>query len=154
MTTDILERIAADGVELSVSEDGELEIIGEESAVDKWMDSIRENKVGILAELNSGFSATVSKTSQKYSELESGVASCDSTVTVTGKPPKPAPALESEKKLSTDSKYSLTVTDDTTDPVIVLVEINGLGSICLEIPKINYDGIALLQVLEEFNNEN
>jgi hypothetical protein len=46
-------------------------------------------------------------------------------------------------------KYAVLVDDATTDPVIVTVGIRGLAVFDLEIPHAHYDGLALLQILEE-----
>jgi hypothetical protein len=46
-------------------------------------------------------------------------------------------------------KYAVLVDDATTDPVLVTVGIRGLAVFNLEIPHAHYDGLALLQILEE-----
>jgi hypothetical protein len=46
-------------------------------------------------------------------------------------------------------KYAVLVDDATTDPVIVTVGIRGLAVFNLEIPHAHYNGLALLQILEE-----
>ncbi|PTR14462.1 hypothetical protein C8R31_106135 [Nitrosospira sp. Nsp2] len=51
MSTSILERLAEDGIELSVSEDGNLDIVGDTNAVNSWLPAIKENKSTILSEL-------------------------------------------------------------------------------------------------------
>ena len=47
----ILEYIVADGLALSIADDGNLEITGSQNTIDGWMETIRENKAAILAEL-------------------------------------------------------------------------------------------------------
>ncbi|SCY31085.1 hypothetical protein [Nitrosospira sp. Nsp13] len=50
-------------------------------------------------------------------------------------------------------KYAVLVDDATTDPVLLTVGIRELATFDMEIPKANYDGIALLQVIEQFSTE-
>jgi hypothetical protein len=50
-------------------------------------------------------------------------------------------------------KYAVLVEDATTDPVIVTVGIRGLAVFNLEIPHAHYDGLALLQILEEHSSQ-
>ena len=50
-----------------------------------------------------------------------------------------------------DGRYSVTVTDASTDPVLVEVTIAGQASFTLEIPHKFYDGLALLELLEHHN---
>jgi hypothetical protein len=51
MSASILERLAEDGIELSVLEDGQLDIVGDTDAVNSWLPVIKENKSIILFEL-------------------------------------------------------------------------------------------------------
>jgi hypothetical protein len=51
MSKSILERLAEDGIELSVSEDGDLDIVGDTNVVNSWLRAIKENKSTILSEL-------------------------------------------------------------------------------------------------------
>ncbi len=97
----IIQCLTTDGLTLSVSGDGNLKILGDQDKIDNWIETIRENKSAILAEL------------------------------------KPEAR-----------KYSVTVTDASTDPVLIRVLIKGLASFELAIPQAYYDGIALLEVLE------
>ncbi|SFU77723.1 hypothetical protein [Nitrosospira multiformis] len=101
---EIIEQIAADGLTLSVSEDGNLKIVGDESAVNIWLKVIRECKQEILSELQS-------------------------------------------------KKYVIRVTDASTDPVIVNVSIKGIGAFDMAIPHAHYDGLALLEVIEQHSLE-
>lgn len=50
-------------------------------------------------------------------------------------------------------KYAVLVDDATTNPITVTVGIRGLAVFDMEIPKSNYDGIALLQVIEQYSVE-
>ncbi len=52
-----------------------------------------------------------------------------------------------------DRKYSILVTDTSTDPVLVKVGIKGIGTFDMAIPKAHYDGVALLDVLEQYSQE-
>ena len=110
----ILEHIAADGLTLSISEDGNLDISGDESAVNDWLEVIKENKAVILAEL---------RTQRALQELAG------------------------------ERKYAILVTDASTDPVLVKVSVRGIGTFDMEIPKANYDGLALLEVVEQHSLE-
>lgn len=59
-----------------------------------------------------------------------------------------------EEALSeSEKKYSVLVTDASTDPVLVKVGIRGIGTFDMEIPKANYDGLALLEVVEQYSLE-
>lgn len=50
-------------------------------------------------------------------------------------------------------KYAVVVDDATTDPVTVTVGIRKIAVFNLEIPRKNYDGLALLQVIEQYTTE-
>lgn len=50
-TAEIIERVTADGVILALSPTGTIKATGDQSAVDKWLPTIRSNKTGILCEL-------------------------------------------------------------------------------------------------------
>jgi len=101
---EIIEQVVADGLELSVSEDGNLKIVGDESAVNIWLKVIRECKQEIISELQA-------------------------------------------------KKYVIRVTDASTDPVIVNVSIKGIGTFDMAIPYAHYDGLALLEVIEQHSLE-
>ena len=51
-------------------------------------------------------------------------------------------------------KYAVLAHDSTADPVLVTVGIRGLAAFDLAIPHAHYDGIALLQVLDEQSEAN
>jgi hypothetical protein len=108
--SDLMNQITADGLTLSISEDGNLEIVGNQSVVDSWLDTIKENKAAILEELTSNALRTV---------------------TVTPQP-----------------RYTVTVEDATTDPVLVQVTINGLATFDLAIPLAKYDPFAIIDAME------
>src|SRR5690349_8884585 len=111
--TSILEYITADGLTLSIAPNGNLEITGDQNTIDGWLETIRENKAAILAELKA---ASVQR-------------------------PFNGP--------SDNRRYSVVVTDASTDPVLVEVTIHGLASFTMEIPHAHYDGVALLQVIDQ-----
>ena len=50
-------------------------------------------------------------------------------------------------------KYVIRVTDASTDPVIVNVSIKGIGTFDMAIPHEHYDGVALLEVIEQHTLE-
>ena len=50
-TAEIIERASAEGVILALSPTGTIKASGEQSAVDRWLPMIRNNKPGILCEL-------------------------------------------------------------------------------------------------------
>ncbi|PTR07112.1 hypothetical protein C8R32_10868 [Nitrosospira sp. Nsp5] len=50
-------------------------------------------------------------------------------------------------------KYAVLMDHATTDPVLVTVGIRGLAVFDMQIPKANYDGIALLQVIEQYSTK-
>lgn len=113
---EIMEQTKADGLALSVSPDSNLRIVGDQEEIDAWLEDIRENKEGILAEL---------RTRHVLQELEAD--------------PR--------------RKYAVLVTDTSTDPVLVKVGIRGIGTFDMAIPRAHYDGIALLEVLEQHSRE-
>ena len=149
--TEIIESMTSDGLSLSVSEEGNLKILGDQDTVNKWMDTIRENKSAILAELDtSGKSCQRQNlpSSQPLQDLHpckpcTPLEACNVTETL----PHDASAMRTHS----DGKYSLTCTDASTDPVLVEVTIAGQASFTLQIPKRFYNGIALLELLEKHN---
>jgi hypothetical protein len=50
-----------------------------------------------------------------------------------------------------EKKYAVLVQDADSDPVRVTVGIRGLATFDLEIPRARYDGIALLEVIEQYS---
>ena len=99
---------------------------------------IKENKSAILAELISTQTIGVQ------------TVSTHDPVTVTeGISSSVLPIEVSNLQAHSDCRYSVTVTDASTDPVLVEVTIQGLASFTMEIPHAHYDGIALLQVIEQ-----
>lgn len=114
--SNILEQLAEAGIELSVSEDGNLNFVGDPDAVNSWLPIIRENKSTLLAELR-------------------------------------APRIMQMLAAEPEKKYAVLVQDASSDPVRVTVGIRGLATFDLEIPRARYDGIALLEVIEQFSTE-
>ncbi len=49
--------------------------------------------------------------------------------------------------------YAILVTDATTDPVLVKVGIKGIDTFDMAIPHEHYDGVALLEVIEQFSED-
>lgn len=45
-------------------------------------------------------------------------------------------------------KYRVTVTDASTDPVIIDIAIRGVAQFKMEIPKEKYDGVSILEIIE------
>lgn len=70
-------------------------------------------------------------------------------------PPEDARHQRVEEMLASNPtlKYAVLMDDATTNPVLVTVGIRGLATFDMEIPKANYDGLALLQILEEHSTE-
>ena len=56
-------------------------------------------------------------------------------------------------EMLSDNKIAVLVEDATTDPVIVTVGVRGLATFDLHIPLSRYDGIALLQVVDQYASE-
>ena len=112
---EIIEHATEDGLTLSLLKEN-IDIEGDQEKIDAWLEVIRENKQGILAELR------------------------DQHV---------------RKELAADPgrKYSVLVTDTSTDPVLVKVGIRGIGTFDMAIPQAFYDGVALLEVLEQCSRE-
>jgi hypothetical protein len=111
---EIMERAREDGLELSVSEDGNLDLIGDEEILDTWIGIIKENKPAILAELK-------------------------------------RPVTDVTRYVTPYPRYTVTVTDATTDPVLVQVTIDGLASFDLASPLAKYDGMAIIDAIERYS---
>jgi hypothetical protein len=101
---EIIERAREDGLELSISEDGNLDIVGDEEIVAAWIGIIKENKAAILAEL--------------------------------------------KQPVTLHPRYTVTVPDATTDPVLIQVTINGLATFELAIPLAKYDPFAIMDAMD------
>ena len=166
---EIIEQCTDNGLTLTVTNDGNLDVIGSQDWIDIWAPILRENKSAILEELtgnaacnvsvtpevtqqpfnecstdvqqkeNNGFSSIVSNSSAKNNELETSPLQA------------PYKSLASPFETQGNSKYSVTCTDASTDPVLAEVTIAGQASFTLEIPKLFYDGLALLEILEQHN---
>ena len=50
-TTELIEQATAEGVILALSPSGTIKATGDQTAVNKWLPTIRDNKTGILCEL-------------------------------------------------------------------------------------------------------
>ena len=50
-------------------------------------------------------------------------------------------------------KYAVLVDDAESDPVVVTVGIQGIATFQLHIPQAHYDGIALLEVIEQHSTD-
>lgn len=50
-------------------------------------------------------------------------------------------------------KYAVIVDDATSDPVLATIAIKGLAVFDLVIPQEHYDGVALLEVIEQYSME-
>lgn len=58
-----------------------------------------------------------------------------------------------EDQIKAGKKYAVLVDDASTDPVLVKVGIRGIGTFELAIPRAHYDGLALLEVIEQHSLE-
>ncbi|SES71483.1 hypothetical protein SAMN05216412_101341 [Nitrosospira multiformis] len=58
-----------------------------------------------------------------------------------------------EDQIKAGRKYAVLVDDASTDPVLVKVGIKGIGTFELAIPHAHYDGLALLEVIEQFSTD-
>lgn len=50
-TAELIEQVTAEGVILALSPAGTIKATGDQATVDKWLPTIRDNKAGILCEL-------------------------------------------------------------------------------------------------------
>ena len=57
----IIEQVAADGIRLALSRDGKIKATGEQGAVNRWLQTIKANKPGIVAALQERGDATISE---------------------------------------------------------------------------------------------
>ena len=135
--TEIIEQCTDNGLTLTITDDGNLNVLGSQDWIDIWSPILRENKSAILAELD-----TSGKSCQRQN-LPSSEPLQDLH------PLEATPVQQPLNERSTD-KYSVIVKDASTDPVLVKVTIKGLASFDLGIPQAYYDGIALLEVLERY----
>ena len=55
----IIEQVAADGVHLALSRDGKIKATGEQGAVNRWVQTIKANKPGIVAALQGSADVTI-----------------------------------------------------------------------------------------------
>ena len=51
-TPELIEQVTAEGVDLALSPTGTIRAIGNQAVVDKWIPTIRDNKLNILSELH------------------------------------------------------------------------------------------------------
>lgn len=116
----IIQQASADGVNIDLSRSGTIKATGDQSAVDRWIPLIRDNKPDIVALLSSD-----ARRKRVLTML------LDNPGTM----------------------YAVEVDDADTDPVIVAVAIRGQASFEMTIPAAHYDGLALLEVLEQHSME-
>ena len=122
---EIIEQCTENGLTLSITDDGNLDVVGSQDWIDIWSPILRENKSSILAALTCNAASNVSVT---------------------------LPVTHHANALQAHSgKYSITCTDASIDPVLVGITIAGQTSFTMEIPKQFYNGIALLELLEKHN---
>ena len=157
-TSQIIQCLTEDGLTLSVSSDGNLEILGDQDKIENWIETIRENKAAILAELTGNALCNVSVTPEVTQQPFNICSTDDQQKTnninnelTSDYLQAPYKSLASPFETHSDGKYSVTVTDASTDPVLAEVTIAGQASFTLEIPKLFYDGLALLEILEQHN---
>lgn len=117
---EIIDQAISEGLILTLSDDGNIKVAGDQSIIDKWLPLLREYKSGIVDLLK------IELKQQRVREM------------LTADPNK---------------KYAILVDDAESDPVVVTVGIRGLATFELHIPLVRYDGIALLQVLDEYASE-
>jgi hypothetical protein len=58
------------------------------------------------------------------------------------------PVTDVTRYVTPQPRYTVTVTDATTDPVLVQVTIDGLATFDLTIPLAKYDGMAIIDAIE------
>ena len=160
---EIIEQCTENGLTLSITDDGNLDVVGSQDWIDIWSPILRENKSAILAELGTSGKSCQRQNKPSIEPLAwmpplAPVPPLACNVSVT-----PEVAQQPFNECSTavydasamrthsDGRYSATVTDASTDPVLVEVTIAGQASFTLEIPKAYYDGLALLELLEKHN---
>ena len=56
----IIKQVAADDIRLALSRDGKIKATGEQAAVNRWLQTIKANKPGIVAALQERGDATIS----------------------------------------------------------------------------------------------
>lgn len=114
---EIIEQATMEGVTLALSAAGTITATGDQSAVDRWLPTIRENKPSILCELQ---------------------REC-----------RHAKVLAMLEAAAPGTRYAVHVADESTDPVVVTVGIRKIATFEMEIPHKLYDGMALLELIDE-----
>ena len=123
----VIQMAAAAGVTMAISPPGNLKVVGDEDAVEKWLPVIRENKPGIVAALQQ--------------------AANDGAI--------PNPATE-DRRLRVratldkhpDSRCAVVVDDPYADPVIVALAVRGQATCELRIPRKKYDAFLFLEFIQ------
>jgi len=165
---EIIEQCTENGLTLTVTDDGNLDVVGSQDWIDIWAPILRENKAAILAELTGNALCNVSVTPEVTQQPFNKCSTNDEQRPINNEltsdnlqvPYKPLaspfetlPVTPDANAMRTHSggKYSITCTDTSTDPVLVDVTIAGHASFTMEIPQKYYDGLALLELMEQHN---
>jgi hypothetical protein len=119
-STSIIECAAEDGLILTVSPDGKIKVNGDQNKINEWIETIRENKAAILAELEA------TAVQQMFNDRSASDPS---------------------------REYTVAATNTSTDPVLITVSISGLATFDMSIPRARYDGIALLELMDNHRTE-
>lgn len=115
-----IDKAISEGLILTLSDDGNIKVVGDQNIIDKWLPLLREHKTGIVELL---------KIELKQQRVREMLAS------------------------DPNKKYGILVDDAESDPVVVTVGIQGIATFQLHIPQAHYDGIALLEVIEQHSTD-
>jgi len=179
---EIINQCSENGLTLTITEDGNLDVVGSQDWIDIWSSILRENKSAILAELTGNATPSASATPSMGAHEPCNVSV---TFPVTQQPLNECLTDDEQKPINnalatdnlqapykpltspsetfpvtpdanalqahSDGKYSINCTDASADPVLVELTIAGQTSFTLQIPQKYYDGLALLELLEQHN---
>lgn len=117
---EIIHQTTFEELILTLADDGNIKVVGDQSIIDKWLPLLREHKTGIVELLR------IELKQQRVKEM------------LAADPVK---------------KYAVLVEDAQSDPVVVTVGIKGIAAFQMHIPQAHYDGIALLEVIEQYSTD-
>lgn len=127
----IIKEAQADGVRLALSPDGTIKAVGSGEAVNRWLPLIRSHKAELLAELRAANEATYDAAPDAAAEA------------------RRQRVLAMLRENPTITYAAVTDTDSEPHAVIVALAIRGRATCELLIPRDRYDGVLLLDLIEQ-----
>ena len=127
----IIRKAQADGVRLALSPSGSIKAVGNGEAVNRWLPIIREHKAELLDELRAANDGA-------YEALPDAAAEA-----------RRQRVLAMLRDSPTITYAAVTDTDSNLDAVIVALAIRGKASFELLIPRVKWDGVLFLELLDK-----